>query len=285
LPAHIFLREFERTVCRATNGKCEANAPIKLMNHRLNLLAVVAALAIGAQSFGQPVIIAQLKSQTNLLGSMVTLAVEASGTPPLSYQWRRSSNLDGKTNTTLIFTNLQSADAGNYTVVITNSEGAVTSAVAFVRVLIRAGHFCPTTNNLVIDVGSTANFGITATGTTPFRYQWQLNEISLPDGTNSTLSLPNVQRTNAGRYRVVVTNAAGTIISQTVTLTVLPIPHGFSAITPTSGGALSFDSNGRGRKRSSNPTTTYTSWNPPRNLTDWEPRRDTCAKQMLRQIS
>jgi hypothetical protein len=43
---------------------------------------------------------------------------------------RSSANLAGKTNTMLLFTNLQTTDAGNYTVVVTNAVGSVTSAVA-----------------------------------------------------------------------------------------------------------------------------------------------------------
>src|SRR5215213_5237123 len=97
----------------------------------------VGLLGLIANVSAQPIVTSQPLSQTNVVGSTVTLTVEAAGTPPLSYQWRRTSvNLAGQTNTTLVFTNLQTSNAGNYLVVVTNMEGAITSAVAFVRLLL-----------------------------------------------------------------------------------------------------------------------------------------------------
>jgi hypothetical protein len=63
--------------------------PVKLMNMRTNLLAAWMLLATLPNVSGQPVITSQPQSQTNVVGSSVTLCVEATGTPPLFYQWRR----------------------------------------------------------------------------------------------------------------------------------------------------------------------------------------------------
>ncbi len=52
----------------------------------------------------------------------------ATGTPPLSYQWRKNGQpLAGQTGATRSRNNVQSGDAGNYTVVVSNSAGQVTS--------------------------------------------------------------------------------------------------------------------------------------------------------------
>src|SRR5262245_41217458 len=100
------------------------------------LIAAALLCVTGISALGPPVVTMQPQSQTNAVGSTLTLAVEAEGTPPLSYQWRKSSvAVEGATNAMLVFTNLQPSHAGNYTVVVTNIEGAVTSSVAFVRVL------------------------------------------------------------------------------------------------------------------------------------------------------
>jgi hypothetical protein len=59
----------------------------------------------------------------------------ASGTAPLGYQWSfNSATLSGATSTTLTLTNAQATDTGNYTVVVTNVAGSVTSAVATLTV-------------------------------------------------------------------------------------------------------------------------------------------------------
>ena len=59
-----------------------------------------------------------------------SFSVTATGTAPLSYQWRwNGSDLTGQTHTNLAFGAVQPADTGNYTVVVTNLSGSVTSAL------------------------------------------------------------------------------------------------------------------------------------------------------------
>ena len=81
-------------------------------------------------------------------------------------------------------------------------------------------------------VGTTATFSVIATGAPPLSYQWVLNNLAnrLPGATNDTLILPNVQASNAGNYRVVITNEVGSVLSATARLTVVFPP----VITPTS---------------------------------------------------
>ena len=69
--------------------------------------------------------------------------------------------------------------------------------------------------------GQTAIFSVIATGSPPLYYQWYLNTNStVASATNSTLTLNNVQFSNAGDYSVIVSNAAGTAASGFATLTV-----------------------------------------------------------------
>jgi len=69
-------------------------------------------------------------------GSNYTFAVSATGTEPFSYQWRfNGTNLAGKTLATLATTNVRLTNAGDYSVVITNYAGAITSPVATLVVL------------------------------------------------------------------------------------------------------------------------------------------------------
>jgi hypothetical protein len=77
----------------------------------------------------------QPNSQSNVVpGSNVQFTVTASGTQP-SYQWRKTgSNLAGQNSSTLILTNVQESDAGNYDVVVSNSISSVTSDSASLTV-------------------------------------------------------------------------------------------------------------------------------------------------------
>jgi uncharacterized repeat protein (TIGR01451 family) len=85
-----------------------------------------------------PAITAQPANQVAGAGANVNFKVSATGTAPMSYQWRfGSANLAGATTSTLSLTNVQPAQAGSYLVVVTNVAGSVTSAPASLRVLVR----------------------------------------------------------------------------------------------------------------------------------------------------
>ncbi|MBM3847622.1 MAG: hypothetical protein FJ405_15220 [Verrucomicrobia bacterium] len=74
-----------------------------------------------------------------VVGQTIMLQVAPSGSQPFGYRWRRGSTpLNGATNLLLQIGNAQVANAGNYTVVVTNLVGSVTSRVAVVSVLVDA---------------------------------------------------------------------------------------------------------------------------------------------------
>jgi outer membrane protein assembly factor BamB len=84
-----------------------------------------------------PLITAQPQSRTNSVGTTATFSVAATGTEPLSYQWRRNSvnlsdggNVSGATTPTLTLANVQPAEAANYQVIVTNAFGSAASYVA-----------------------------------------------------------------------------------------------------------------------------------------------------------
>ena len=82
-----------------------------------------------------PLISVQPQNQSAPAGSNITLSVIASGTPAPTYQWFfNGSAFNGATSNTLSFANAHSADAGDYTVVVTNSLGSVTSNKATLTV-------------------------------------------------------------------------------------------------------------------------------------------------------
>jgi len=80
-------------------------------------------------------------------------------------------------------------------------------------------------------VGTTAAFSVTASGPGPLTYKWRKNGASLQEsGTISgtatpTLTLSNVQLSDAGSYDILVTNPNGVTTSMSAFLTVLPVPR------------------------------------------------------------
>jgi uncharacterized repeat protein (TIGR03803 family) len=71
-----------------------------------------------------------------------------------------------------------------------------------------------------VSLGANATFQVTAYGAPPLGYQWRFNDQALSNATNPSLTITNVQLTNAGAYTVVVTNLAGSVTSRVATLQV-----------------------------------------------------------------
>ena len=83
-----------------------------------------------------------------------------------------------------------------------------------------------------IALGGTALMSVIAAGPPPLSYQWRFNGAGIAGATNPTLTLANVQVTNAGSYSVAVTNPYGTAVSSNAILTVL---QGDPCVSPPAG--------------------------------------------------
>ncbi len=170
---------------------------------------------------GLPAITAQPQDRIVATNTAASFSVSVCGTPPFTYQWRfNNAPIQNATNSTFTIASAQPADEGEYSVVVSNPAGSVTSDAATLVVqfppLIVAQ---PQPVTAVRD--QSATFSVTAGGTPPFSYQWRLNGVSLPDRTNSTLVVSPVRTNDAGNYTVVVANTAGAISSANAALAVL----------------------------------------------------------------
>lgn len=96
-----------------------------------NMFGSVVSATAEINLMGAPFIVNQPASQWAYPGSSATFSVSAKGSLPLSYQWRfDGADIPGATNATLTLTNLTSAQAGYYHVVVSNAFGQVISAKA-----------------------------------------------------------------------------------------------------------------------------------------------------------
>jgi hypothetical protein len=93
------------------------------------------SVAVGALPVGPPVLLSQPLSQTVDQDTGVTLGVTAASPVPVSYQWMLNRiSLAGATTNPLVLLNLQPADAGNYSVLVSNYGGTAISSNALVAV-------------------------------------------------------------------------------------------------------------------------------------------------------
>ena len=185
-----------------------------------SVTSAVATLTI----LGPPSISAQPVSRTVLAGSNVSFSVTASGLATLYYQWRfDEAELSGKTNASLSLTNIQSPNAGDYDVVITNVYGAITSAVATLTVLPAAPVITTQAVSRVASVGQNVSLIVAARGSEPMSCQWLFNGTNLPGANAFTLTLSSVNSSFNGTYRAAVSNAVGSASTTNITLTVSPV--------------------------------------------------------------
>lgn len=100
--------------------------------------------------------------------------------------------------------------------------GSSTAGAVFQVRFTQAPSIAAQPQNQTVSVGQTATFSVTASGTPPFTYQWQRNDVAIPGATAATLSFTATSADNGATYRVVVTNARGSATSNRATLTVNP---------------------------------------------------------------
>jgi hypothetical protein len=171
-----------------------------------------------------PTMSLQPQSQTNILGRTASFNASASGTAPLIYQWTFNGNpIAGATQTNLTLTNLQPGNEGSYSVLVTNSAGSTTSAVANLTILIPPSIAAQPTNQSAA-AGTTVSFIVAASGSPPLSYQWQFNGTNLDGAIFEVLTLTNVQPEHSGAYLAAISNPAGTTNSSAALLTVVGPP-------------------------------------------------------------
>jgi hypothetical protein len=112
----------------------------------------------------------------------------------------------------------------NNTATVSLTNGAWVDEVTFTNGNIAPGIFTHPSDVTVLQ-GRDASFSVIAAGTPPLHYRWFRNDVSLGGPlTNSTLTLASITPAQVGAYSVQVSNVAGTAISSSATLTVLPVP-------------------------------------------------------------
>jgi alpha-tubulin suppressor-like RCC1 family protein len=177
-------------------------------------------------------------------GNTATFTVTVNGTAPYTYQWRRNgSSIAGATSQVLTLLNVGTADAGDYSVVVSNAIGSATSNNAALTVTttttpppVVAPSIGTQPVGLSVNRGQTATFAVAASGSGPLAYQWQRNGSNVPGATGPVLTLTNVQDGDAGNYIVTVSNSAGSATSNAAGLIVAP-PPGTPVITAQPGNA------------------------------------------------
>ncbi len=165
-----------------------------------------------------PVIDNQPVSQNLCPGDVLTLNITAHG-QNLSYQWQKDNiDIPGATSTSYTIASVTNADAGAYTCNITGDFGNITSNTAQITVNTPVS-ITGQPQSQSVNQGDTVTFTVQALGT-GLSYQWQKDNTDIPGATNNQLVINNVQPSDAGTYKVIVTGTCGQVVSNDANLNV-----------------------------------------------------------------
>jgi hypothetical protein len=162
--------------------------------------------------------------QSVTVGQTATFSVVATGTAPLSYQWQKNTaNITGATSASYTTPATVSGDSGSqFRVVVSNSVGSVTSLSANLTVNAPvAPSISQQPANQTVTAGQAATFTVVAAGSAPLSYQWQKGTTNISGATSASYTTPATTTGDSGsQFRVVITNTASNITSNSATLTV-----------------------------------------------------------------
>jgi hypothetical protein len=166
-------------------------------------------------------------SQTVYQNNPVSVTIEATGEPLLTYQWYFSGvPIPGATSPTIGTPSAQPENAGNYFVVVTDGcSRSVTSVVATLTVT-PCNPVTITTQpaNATVTEGTSGTFSVAVSGTEPYGYQWYENGAPISGATGSSYSRVFACNESGRTFHVVVTNVCGQVTSANATLTVVAGP-------------------------------------------------------------
>lgn len=174
-----------------------------------------------------PTILTAPVAQTIIIRGTARFLVEAEGTPALSYQWLKSGlPLSGQTNDTLVIRDAQYADAGFFSVTVSNAGGTTTSTpvALYVTPAPEPPSIVSEPEDLLVPAGSSLALPAAATGAQPMSWQWRRGGKDITGATANVLSFDSVRTNDAGSYVAVVTNAGGLDATRTVGLAVFVPP-------------------------------------------------------------
>ena len=181
------------------------------------------SINVSAAAGSVATITSQPKNASVNAGSGVTLAIAATSSGAISYQWYKDSVLvAGATSPSLTISSAQPSDAGTYAVIVTTAGGSITSQAASLAVssVPAVPVFSMEPVSQTIAQGSTVVFTTEASGYPTPTFQWFLNGAPVTGATDPEIVISAASPANAGQYTCVATNGSGTASSAPAQLNV-----------------------------------------------------------------
>ena len=186
-----------------------------------NLASTVTSSNFLVVPVADPTITVQPAGKGMALGSNYTMSVTASGSY-LHYFWKQNgSTAVGSDTNKLAITGAQYANAGTYSVIVSNLTGTVTSSNAIITVQAPAAITNQSTLTNIVATNHSLTLSVGASGDN-LSYQWHKGTTAVSGATTNALTFANLYASNAGTYSVTVSNLANSVTS--TNFLVIPVP-------------------------------------------------------------
>jgi hypothetical protein len=196
-----------------------------------------------------PLVITEEPASTKVnAGSSYTNTVIAGGQSPFFYQWYTNGvPIANATNASLVLNPVSGDEANSdYTVVVTNVYGAVTSTpaslVVYTSPQFLSANPITYTNLMTLlggsgsYLGSSPSFSITAGGAQPMSYFWLTNGVAVGGASASTFTFTNCQMSSPTNFTCIISNTIGTAtnvwLAQYIPTPTAPYPQAILADNP-----------------------------------------------------
>lgn len=194
--------------------------------------------ALGVQS--PPAIVTAPVGATLSVGSLLRLTVTATGSEPLTYVWRKSGAiLPGANSPTYEVPSVSLADAGAYSVEISNAVGTTRSTAVDV-VVGSAPTITLAGSARLVSLGSDLKLEATVDGVPSPTVAWFRNGEPVAGATSASLDVPGIRLAEAGSYTLTAVNAFGESTSVEVPVAVYS-PVSLDLPLTASEGAVEFN--------------------------------------------
>jgi autotransporter-associated beta strand protein len=161
-------------------------------------------------------------SQTVIQGNNATFSTAVIiANPQPTLQWQTNGvNVAGATTASLTLNNVQYAalNGATVSVIASNAAGIVTNSATLTIIVTPVISLQPT--NITVNVGDSVSFVSGATGIPTPGLQWYKDNAGIPGQSSDTLNIGSAQGSDIANYKLIATNAAGSVTSSVVKLTV-----------------------------------------------------------------
>jgi hypothetical protein len=196
-----------------------------VFTNALGSTATAPALLTVLEQLAAPLVVAQPAGVSVAPGGTAVFVATVTSAGSTSYQWQRDGvDLVGRNTAVLTLNNTTAADAGSYSLRVSNPVGSVTTQPATLTLASSLASEPPTITaapaSISVPAGGSASFAVGVSGTGPYIYRWQKNGVTIDGAEAASFVIASATAADAASYTVRVSNALGAAESQAATLTV-----------------------------------------------------------------